>query len=372
MPNRSKIQIICRNQEKIINKISKNVSIYNYKRQNDKYSEFEVDTKNKKNVQKFLKENNVEFELSGEKGYLNKIKKLLSSIGLICGIVLVCLIYSLQYFFVWKIEVNGIENNEEVERFIENNLSSKLKSRIDVKDIEILVKKSFDEVSSISVAIVGQSIVVNINEMVLPKEMTGNFLPLVSVEDGQITQINLIEGTLNCKVGDIVQKGDILVYPYVIDSQGQKREVSPKAEIYADVWLSETISHYDYCLKRERSGKKIVNSQVLLYDKVVYNNKKDVSFNDYEVEVEEEYLTKNLILPLKLKKTTYYEMSTFEVSQPFYEYKDEIIENTRLKALQFLKKNEIIKSENFSVNEEPNVSRVTYTITVTRNIGGII
>lgn len=370
MKNRSKIKIICRNQEKIINKITKIVPIYNFVRKEDKCSEFEVDLKNKKKIQNFLKENNIEILSLKDNGLLHKIKRIIFSVGAICGILLASVVYSIQYFFVWKINVFGFEKAQEVQVFIDENLTSRLKNKIDVKKLEMMVKHNFKEVSSISIAIVGQSLLVNINEAVLPQEMGGQFAPIISCENAQITDIKLIQGTLNCKIGDIVQKGDILVYPYVVDSQGEKRDVKPEAEIFADVWISETTIHYDYSLQKERTGEKIVLSEVLLFDKVVYENKKDINFTEYEIEENEEFLTKNLLLPLKIRKKICYETTIFEVSQPFDEYKDEIIENTRLKALQFLEKNEIIKKENCSVKEGPACSKVTYTITVNRNLGG--
>lgn len=370
MKNRSKLKIKGLNQEKIINILSETVKIYNYKKNEENLSEFEVDFKNNKKTIDILQENNVEIISNQHKGLRYRIKKLFSSVGVLCGIFLAITIYCIQYFFIWRIEVYGIENTKEIVDFIDSSLPSKLKSKINLKNTEILVKNQFSSVSSISMAIVGQSLLVNINQTIQPSEMNGDFHALVSNENCQITEINLIQGTLNCKVGDIIQKGDILVFPYVIDSQGERRDVEPKAEIFADVWLSEKTKHYDYYLKTERTGKKIVNSQIICGDKIVYEHKKEVKFDEYQIEKEEIMLTKNLLMPLWERKTIYYETTTFEVSQPFEEVKEEIIENTRLKALQFLQKNEIIKKETYVIKNEYNFSEVTYIITVNRNIGG--
>ena len=371
MRTRSKITIKGLNQEKILNNLSKKIKIYNFRKSDDNQSEFEVDLKNKKKTKHILEQNNIKILSIIDSGILSNVKKILTSAGILCGLILGIIVYCLQYFFVWRVEVCGIENSKEIQRFIEDNLSSKLKYNINLNDMEILVKNQFEDVSSISMAIVGQCLLVNINETLNPEEMKESpFDPLISINDGLITQINLIQGTLNCKVGDIIKKGDILVYPFVIDSQGERREVNPKAEIYADVWLSQSITHYDYYLKRERTGKKIVYSQVLLNDKIIYDNKKDVLFKEYEIEKSEEILTKNLVFPFILRKTIFYEVETFEVSKPFDEFKDEIIENTRLKTLQFLQKNEIIKKEVFSIKQGNNFNQVNYTITVNRNIGG--
>src|SRR5699024_8221798 len=102
-------------------------------------------------------------------------------------------------------------------------------------------------------------------EAVLPEEMQGSFQPIVSDYDGMITHINLIQGTPNVKVGDIVQKGDVLVYPYVADGEGQVMPVLPRAEIKADVWLSENEVFYEYQIKQERTGRKIECGTITLF-----------------------------------------------------------------------------------------------------------
>ena len=75
MSNKVKFKIICRNQEKIINKIAKNMNIYNFFRKDERCSEFEVDYKNKKKLKKFLDENNIKIESIKNNGLIQKLKK---------------------------------------------------------------------------------------------------------------------------------------------------------------------------------------------------------------------------------------------------------------------------------------------------------
>ena len=367
--SRASIKVKGLNQERVINNISKKITIFNLKRKDD-VSEFEVEYKNRKIIKKMLSQENLKIVSTSYSGIVYSIKKLTSSFGVLLGIIVSILCYITQYFFIWKVEVNGIENSEEITKYIENNLKSRLKTQINTKNMEIEVKKQFKEVSSISSAIIGQSLIVNVNKAVLPDEMKNEFYELKSNFDGVITQIKLIQGTLNCHVGDIVKSGDILVYPYVFDSQGEKRNVQPKAEIIADVWLTTTETHYDYLIKTERTDKKIVSTQVYLGNILLYDQKLNCSFSEYESETEEKILTKNLILPFKIKKTTYYETQTFEINENFLDNKMQIIEDIRSKTLLFLDKNEIIKCENCVVNDTINSHTINYTITVSRNIGG--
>ena len=371
LKNRSKVKVKGLNQERAINNISKTVNIYNFKRYDKSLSEFEIDLKDSKKIKKLLENEGLALLSIKNSGLAYIFKEILGRLGIIIGLIFVLFFYIIQYGFVLKIEVWGGESHEqaEVRKFVQENMTSHFKSNISTEELEIKVRNNFDYVSSVSIAIIGQSLIVNLNPTILPDEMEGEFKPIVSEYNGLITKINLIQGTLNCKVGDIVQEGDILVLPYTIDSDGNMYEVQPRAEIYADVWISSTVSHYDYKIVQSRTGKTITTSQVLLGGLVIYDNSPSVSFADYECETSTKILTKNLILPLYLKKTIYYEIAIEEIYQPFDEVKDTIIEQAHEKVLIFFDKNDIIINENVTITEGGGCHNVNYTLTVNKNIG---
>lgn len=360
------------NQERVLNKLTSSVNIYNFKRTSHDLCEFEVDYSKERIVKSRLLDCNVEIVESHRFGWISKIKQLFSSYGIIIALCLSFMFYCLQYSFIWKIEVYGEEKlqEKEVELFVVKNLTSRLKSQIDTKGLEKKIKNNFDEVSSISVAIVGQSLVLNINEALLPEEMQGEYLPIVSEFDGLITQINLIQGTLAVNEGDLVRKGDVLVYPFVLDSQGYEIAVAPKAEIYADIWLIEKVMHYDYQIIERKTGKKHIKNEVFLNNLLVYSQNSTILFDQYDIETEDILLTKNLCLPFILKKTIYYETQTVEIKEEFADVKNKIIQSAREKTLIFLEENEIIKEEKYTLREEGGCHEISYIVTVNRNIGG--
>ena len=370
MKKRCLVKVRSLNQEKIINKLSHQLKLFNYKRRGQNCFEFEVLSRDLKKTKEIILNDKCEILSVSYLGVFKLLKKNTISYGIFLGVILMFILYCLQFPLVWKIEVYGIENGQKIEKFIKNNLKSRLKYQINTKEIEIKVRENFVEVSSISVGIIGQSLIANINTATIPDEMGNEFAPILSAQDALITSINLIQGTLNCKVGDIVQKGDVLVFPYIIDSQGETRAVKPKAEIIADVWIREKIKHFDTVLKTERTGKKIELSQVFLGDILLYSQNKKLNFEQYQEEISYQKLSKNLILPLNLKKITYFETKTLEINEPFNENKDKIIAETRNKALIFLNKNEIIKEESLLIKEETSCHEITYILTVSRNIGG--
>ncbi len=370
--NRTIIKIKGLNQERALNNITRQVKIYNYKREEHSLSQFEVDFKDRTKIKKLITEQGLELLSITHKGLIYYLKNIFLRYGIVAGIILTLAFYILQYNFVYKVEVWGVskEESQEVKIFVEDNMTSNMKSRISTNDLEILVRSNFDFVSSVSIAIVGQSLIVNLNQSVLPEEIEGNYQPIVSKYDGLITKINLIQGTLNVNEGDIVQKGDILVLPYTTDSDGTVYEVNPKAEIIADVWLSTSITHYDYRVEKIRTGKSTTKVEVLLNNLLIYDNNVDIAYKNYEIECYTEELTKNLILPFKIKKTIFYEIEIIEIAQPFEDVKDAIIEEARQKTLIFLEENDIILNEGYTLDEGGGCHIINYTITLSKNIGG--
>lgn len=370
--NRTRFVVKGLNQERTLNRLIQKANIYNFKRISHDQCQFESDYNKRKMVKTMLVENGMEVLAYSHFGIFSKLKRFFTSYGLISALILCSLFYGIQYSFIWKIEVYGENKVEEreVKDFVEGCLNNRFKGNIDTKVLEMKIKDNFKEISSLSVAIVGQSLVLNLNEGVLPDEMQGQFQPLVSEFDGLVTEINLIQGTLAVDEGCIVRKGDVLVLPYIIDSQGEHRAVEPKAEIFADVWLSEKVMHYDYQIVVQRTGRTLKTTEVFLNNLLIYSNSGNLDFEEYEVEQEKAPLSYNLLLPFYINKTIYYETETIEIMEEFIEVKDKIINSVREKVLIFLEENEIIKEENYTLREEGGCHEVCYVVTVNRNIGG--
>lgn len=370
--SRSKFEILGLNQEKAFNLLSKEVKIYKIKRIEHNRATFEVDSRNEKKVYSILQTFNLSINLLERVGFKKRVEKLLSSVGLVLGGIICFIVYIIQYNFVLKIEVWGSEevSSSEIKSYADEILTSRLKKDINTKKVEEKIKNRFDKVSSVSVAIVGQTLVINLNEGLIPPEMGDDFQPIISQEDGLVTKVTLIQGTLNVKVGDIVKKGDILVYPYIIDTDGEERKVQPKAEIEGDVWLRAEYCHKDYLVKTQRTGRISREERVILFGKVIYSYNKKQEFELFEEELSVQNLATNNILPFKLERKICYELEKVEEIMPFEENKSEILDLARQNVLIFLKKNEIIKEEKYFIREGGGCHFIDYLLTVNRNIGG--
>ena len=373
MRGKSKISITIKglNQERAFTQLSKDVCILKIERKDSKTSTLEIKPRDYKKVKNFLVNNNFEILKAQAYGAVHTLRLLRSSYGIIAGMIFSVALYISCFPFVWQIKVYGNEhiNSQEICQFLENN-SSKIKTSIDTAKLEILLKQNFERISSVSVSIVGQSLVVNVNEKVLPEEITGNFKAIVSQFDGIITNITLVSGTLMARVGDIVRKGEVLVEPYVIDTDGQQRKVKAEAEIFADVWLCGKSEHYQQYLQTSRTGRVAKISEVQLFGLTIYSHHQENNFKEYETQEITQNLTNNNFLPLKLKTITLYETKTQLIVSEFESEKDKVIDAARQKALLYLKDYEISKEENFSIEQNGGVSVVNFTITVNREIGG--
>ncbi len=369
---KTKIVVKGLNQERTINKLSQKVNIYNLKKEEYNVCTFETDYHKSKTAKKILQENGMEILSFQHSGWWAKIKRIATSYGLIFAIALSSLFYGLQYQYVCKIEVYGEAQVEEgkIIDFINSSLVSRAKRKINTKQLEMQVKDNFSEISSISIAIVGQTLVINVNEGITPEEMQGEYQPIISNFDGIITNIQLIQGTMAVNEGEVVKKGEVLVHPYIIDSQGEQIDVAPKAEIYADIWLQERAIHYEYQIITKRTGVTTKKEVVMLNNLPIYTRGENVNFEEYEVEESVFEISRNLFLPLKLKRTVFYQTCTEEVIAPFEDKKEEIIAIAREKTLIFVQENEIIKEENYTIRQIGGCFEVCYVATVNRNIGG--
>ena len=369
--NRYKITIKALNQERIFNSLAKKVEIFDLQKDND-LTHFCIERKSKKTAKKILKQNNVKILAFQGMGAVQKMLNILKSYGIVVGLALLCCFYPLQYNLILKVVVIGEKTPliSQIECSIEEKLESRLKWNLDAKKLEKTIMQEFEEVSSVSVAIVGQSLIISINQAQLPNEMKDEFLPIVSEYDGRVESITLVQGTMAVEKGDIVQKGQVLVYPFIIDSQGQRRACQPKADIFASVWFEEKTVCYDRQIVTKRTGRKQQRREIFLNDVLIYKSKNVDNFASFEEESSWQDLTTKNLLPLKIKRTWVYETIEEEVLTDFSQIKDQVIQNARQKVLIFLKKNEIIKEENYTIKEEGGWHEISYILTVERNIGG--
>lgn len=362
------------NLERWLNLLTgKGIKFLGVKKINIKNSEIEIEPKDEKFVCSFLKGKNVEIKDKKYHGLYKICRFFLARHGILIGLALAFCFFVVASNYVWNIEIMGNEkstNQEIISTLNENGVSIfDAINETTNEEIEKIVLDNFDEVSMVSVVKKGTTIIINIKEKLLndEHENLGTHSALLATNDGIITEIKLIQGTLLVKVGDTIRVGDALVAPYVIDSSGHKISIQPKAEIYADVWLSGESVHYNFTEKTERTGVVQIERKMTFLNKEIFTHKNEMNFENYETEIKEEYLA-DYLLPIKYMTITYFETKIEKIEQSFSEVEEQKVEEAKALALMCMREGEQIKSQNYVITPANGKTTISYVVVVNRII----
>ncbi len=371
LKNRVEFQIKALNQEKMLNEMSKAVPLQNIDRTDKAYVKFSCSIFDERRVENFLKNQNATILRKKRFGILSVFKKILSSYGLIAGIVLCSVLYFVQANFIWNYKIFGAENlsQNQIEAFVKTNFPRN-KRKFRAKDVEIALVDEFKQISFVSCAVRGQSVVINLKEKLQPDEIYGSFKPIVAQKSGRIEKINLISGTLKVKVGDFVKAGDVLVEPFTTDTSGQTKKVEAHAEILAKVYHQGRAEHSEKRIDVVRTGNVVHQNKIKLFGLEIYSFKEENNFKMFDVEEKQKNLIKNLPLPFKMTEVTIFELKENVIESKFEDVKDEYVEKARQNALKNCEKCDTIIEEFYTTKSLAGITIVNFCIVTEQEIGG--
>lgn len=351
------------NVEKNLNVLAKEIPIYEIRRIEKNLTSFKVPYKWRGRAKKKLE--GLDYNIVEEKnyGFLPKFLQIFLNFGAIFAILLAFILYFFQSPYILQYEILGTNtlSEKEIVEFIKDNFSQN-KNNLTLSDIENSLYQNFSEISFVSVIVKGQTLIVNLKEKLLPEEIYGEFSPIYSNFDGKIKEINLISGTSQVSVGEYVNKGDVLVEPFYLDSEGNLQKVEADAEITMEVYRSAEITHFDTRIERVRTGDFCVMDEIKLFGLTIYENSSNCDFALSESVVENRDLVKNNLLPFKLQRTIIYELEEKVVNENFESVKEKIIENAREIALENCQDCATIIDEFFTINHQSGSTTLKYTI----------
>ena len=362
------------NLEKNINQlVKKNIKIYLVKKLSLKESIIEISFFDVKEVEKFFLSKNIKIINKKYNGFTKVINFIKNRYFILVGIFICFVFFVVSSNYVLNIEIVG--NNrylkDEILDVLDEN-GVKTFSPLNLKsnsEIEKILIKNFDGISMVSVVKKGSSIIINIKEKIIDSEYENidKSQAIIAKASGIITKIDLIQGTQLVKVGDIVKAGDILVAPYVTDSSGSKIPIQAKANIYAEIWIEGKTSFESKKEITQRTGNYFIERKMIFLNQEIITTNNKVSFLQYDIEINEEILSDNL-LPIKYITTTYYETESVVIEDDFESYKEEKIKEAKNLATIGLKEFDLIIEENNFITEKEGVYYIEYIITVERNI----
>lgn len=357
------------NSQKHINNLIKKFDIYNIQF-DEKYITFCFKKDYYKQIKKYLKNSNVEIlyvEKIGKFSKLFSIEKIGVFIGFIVGIAL----WTISTFFVTKIVVygNSVYSVEDITKIVTNLYSSNIisKAQINTDKIEQKIVEQ-TSINTVSCILKGNCLVINVKEELRGDTyVEGQFSPLLSVYDGQVTSINIIQGTPAVSVGQIIKLGDVLVYPYIIDSSGEKRFMQPIADIICDVWITAKIDVYDSQKITQKTGNKQQIQNIYAFGQPVYISNEKVKFEQYEQSLTTKYLT-NFLIPIKIETIVYEETIKTTKIIDFEKEKQNYINKCKQIAFLGVQEYDIIKDEKHTIASNNGKHTITYTLTLGKKV----
>ncbi len=268
------------------------------------------------------------------------------------GILLSCAILYLCGLFVWNISFTGNSKytNSMLLKFLRSmNVYSGMQiSKIDCDNIESSIRNEYPDITWVSAEISGTRLIVHIKENDVAT-VTGNNednpRDIVAAENGIVHSIITRKGTPMVKVGDTVEKGQILVSGVVkILNDAGEHVGNIYTEADADIIVSAQYEYYDKLNMQHESkiytGSTKTKKIFGFVDRDIELNFSFGTFENYDVITKYEpcMLTESFYLPFYFGSRVYYEYNEVvenytedeakaELSKHFNYYIEDLVEN---------------------------------------------
>lgn len=330
------------NLDQLLNKMqAQNIECFNILRTSVDGLEISVKPKHYKRIKALL--SNYEYTtkflgLSNIRQWAVKNVAVIAMIPVIVGLA----IFSTR--FVWSVRIYGVDDGmqaEIIEVLRENNISVGKSMPKSSLEIEKLLLTALPNVAQVSCIRRGTTIIINVSEKLVytPSE----YQPITANYDGVVESFNLISGTLAVNIGDFVAKGDVLVYPFTLDKDGNQVQVRPIAEIKAKAYIVGECVQAGSTLELKRTGNTYTTSCISIWDKNLFSKNEAKPFDIYETSVYNENISS--VLPLVRSTITYYELAYTIVNHDLYAERESCEESSKLKAYEQLPTNVEILDE---------------------------
>lgn len=341
----------------------KKIKLFNVQKIDRNKLSFEILDKDYKRVKRHI----ANFKVKQTLSFFKQIPKLLlNNIGVIigCCVGLVFGVFASNY--TWQIQIFGTEELSQTD--ILNVLSKNgiKKGKINhqtSEEIEAILLNNYDRIAQVSVIREGTAIIINLSEKLVYQEL--EFEPIKAKYAGIVKEINVITGTINVKVGDYVNVGDILVLPFNVNADGEKVSVKPLAEIKAEMFVidkRETKRDEDVLIETGRT-KKIYKYKFKNFN--LFSSKSKNSFALFKTSVYNENISG--LIPLNRDVIVYHELELTKIEHDLEQERENFAQISIKEAKKDLPIGEILseKTETTIVND------VLYAITTITIYGAI-
>ena len=355
---------------------NKKILIWNLKREKGVKLFFNIGIKDFKSLKQISRKTNCKIKIKRKRGipfYIHKYKKRKIFVAFL--VIIVIFVYTSSKY-IWNIEIN-VEKNHIVPN-IEKDLydlglkKGVLKSKIEIDKIINEIRLKRDDISWMGVDLKGTNAIVKIVKIdEKPKLIDVNdYCNIVASKSGTITKIVAQNGTALVKIGDQVNKGDVLIAGFMEGKYTDKRYVHSLGDVQAIIKYekSEKIPLNQEKIretgKKEKKFKiKVNNFQINFYKTLSKFKIYDTIYKEKKIKI-----FSNFYLPISV-----IEITNKEQSKEIKTYsKEEAVELGKEKLCTEIEK-DIANKENIQdviidTNKQEEYVEVCVTYVVLENI----
>ena len=364
--------------EKFINKcINAHIFFWNIKREKSTIAYMNVGVKDFKKLCKISKETKCKVKIIDKKGipfFLHRYRKRKILFTLI---ILISITLFIASKFIWKINIEGLNNINENEMFSlleEKGLKvGRLKSKINTQQLINEIRLEREDIAWVGIQMNGTNATIKIVETDSKPEIINeeDYCNIVATKDAQIVKISAQNGIPAVKEGDIVTKGDILIAGWIDGKYTGTRYVHAEGEIKAKVWYTEKskielnqVIEKDTGNSEEKYKVKINNFTINLFKTLSKFKKYDTIETCKQIKI-----FSNFYLPIELIKITNTEKREEKITYGIEEAKQIGIEEASKKIEQQLDDKKEVLQKYINTNEQDNYIESEVTYEVLENIG---
>lgn len=364
--------------ERFINLCRNNkIDIWHLKREKEVQLDFRVSIHDFREVCQLAKKTKCKLKIKSKKGFpflLHRYKKRKIFFLLL---IIILFMTMLSSHFVWNVDIKE-ENGKELENISKDIEEAglkigELKSNINSKEIINKIRLQRDDIAWMGIELKGTNAIVKIVKADEKPDIIDDeeYCSIVSDKVGVITKINAQTGTANVKVGDTVNKGDILINGWMEGKYTGIRYVHAKGEIEAKVWHTKYINVPYNTTERVETGN-VEEQYTIKLNKFKINLHKGVSkFKIYDtIETENKMkLFSDFYLPISIIKATHKEVEEKQKTYNIEEAKNLGIEQLQEELDKEIVNKEAIVGKNINTYEKEGSVDVYVTYEVLENIG---
>lgn len=239
--------------------------------------------------------------------------------AIILPIIMYCACSVILSGFIFKLDVKC--DDEKVKQNIintiqnETGLSFYSKTSTDFDSLKHKIYAQNNEVSFCSLSCAGNTLIVNVKLKLSNSEYVQKdcFESIISPVTGYIEEIEITQGTVCVSRGDLIEKGEVIVGAYIIDGNGNKIAIEPRARIKIRAFECSKRQVGERSLEYVRTGNYCKDSEIQLCGLTIFKNSQEVSFDNFECEENHKFIAPNNLLPIKLIEKYYYETTAQNV-----------------------------------------------------------